>query len=53
MCHITMFQVMVVLVLVVLDFQEDKLDLGPSLVILLELVCVFLQVYSYLILNND
>lgn len=41
MCHVTMFQVTVVLVLVALDFQEDKSALGQSLVILLELVCVF------------
>ena len=41
MCHITILQVMVVLVMVVLDFLEDKLAPGQSLVILLELVCVF------------
>lgn len=44
MCRITMFQVMVVLVMVVLDFLEDKVALGQGLAILLELVCVFMNV---------
>lgn len=44
MYRIAMFQVMAVLVMVVLDFLEDKLALGQSLVILLELVCVFVNI---------
>lgn len=44
MCRITMFQVMAVLVMVVLDFLEDKVALGQGLAILLELVCVFMNV---------
>lgn len=41
MCRATIFQVMVVLVTVVLDFLEDKV--GQSQAILLELVCIFLN----------
>lgn len=39
MYRATIFQGMVVLVTVVLDFPEDKV--GQSLAILLELVCIF------------